>query len=439
MTPMDDTEFDARVAARSLVVGVVGLGYVGLPLAVAHAESGFTVVGFDIDAERTDALNTGRSHIEDIADERLAAQVSAGRFAASADRSVLDRADVVFICVPTPSDRHQTPDLSYVRAALTSVAASLRPGKLVILQSTTYPGTTTEVGAPALEAAGLRAGVDFHLAFSPERVDPGNAEWTVATTPKVVGGLTPECGRRAALVLESLMRAPEVRQVSTPAAAEMAKLLENTYRAVNIALVNELAQLCHRMGIDVWEVVDAAATKPFGFEAFRPGIGPGGHCIPVDPQYLSWKAREFDFRTEFIDLAADTNQGMADYVLGRIRVFADRHGLALAGARVLCLGAAFKAGVSDIRNSRAIRVMELLVQADARIEFADPLVDELEVSSERHKAVAIGPAMAAGFDLVVVLVAHAQWAELRSLPDTALVFDAVGAIEARGHPAYERL
>ena len=242
----------------------------------------------------------------------------------------------------------------------------------------------------------------------------------MATTPKVVGGLTPECGRRAALVLESLMRTPEVRQVSTPAAAEMAKLLENTYRAVNIALVNELAQLCHRMGIDVWEVIDAAATKPFGFEAFRPGIGPGGHCIPVDPQYLSWKAREFDFRTEFIDLAADTNQGMADYVLGRIRAFADRQGVALAGARVLCLGAAFKAGVSDIRNSRAIRVMELLVQAGARVEFADPLVDELEVSSERHKAVAIGPAMAAGFDLVVVLVAHPQWAELRALPDTAL-------------------
>ena len=229
-----------------------------------------------------------------------------------------------------------------------------------------------------------------------------------------------------------------MRQVSTPAAAEMAKLLENTYRAVNIALVNELAQLCHRMGIDVWEVIDAAATKPFGFEAFRPGIGPGGHCIPVDPQYLSWKAREFDFRTEFIDLAADTNLTMADYVLGRIRAFADRQGVALAGARVLCLGVAFKPGVSDTRNSSAIRVMELLVQAGARVEFADPHVAELEMRASAARR-SRGPTMADGFDLVVVLVAHPSGRRSSGLPDTALVFDAVGAIEARGHPAYERL
>ena len=327
-----------------------------------------------------------------------------------------------------------------MRAALTSVARVLRPGVLVILQSTTYPGTTVEVCRPELEASGLTAGVDFHLAFSPERVDPGNARWTVATTPKVVGGLTAECGRRASVVLESFMDAPGlVRQVSTPHAAEMAKLLENTYRAVNIALVNELAQLCHRMGIDVWEVIDAAATKPFGFEAFRPGIGPGGHCIPVDPQYLSWKAREFDFRTEFIDLAADTNLTMADYVLGRIRAFADRQGVALAGARVLCLGVAFKPGVSDTRNSRAIRVIELLLQAGAHVEFADPHVAELEIEGQRRKAVAASPTMANGFDLVVVLVAHPEWKALEGLSDAAPVFDAVGAIEARGHPAYERL
>ncbi len=320
--------------------------------------------GFDLDAERSAALNAGISHIEDVSSERLGQHTDSGRFRAAAEPSALAAADVIFICVPTPADRHQTPDLSYVRAALTSVARVLRPGVLVILQSTTYPGTTVEVCRPELEASGLTAGVDFNLAFSPERVDPGNARWTVATTPKVVGGLTAECGRRASVVLESFMDVPGlVRQVSTPHAAEMAKLLENTYRAVNIALVNELAQLCHRMGIDVWEVIDAAATKPFGFEAFRPGIGPGGHCIPVDPQYLSWKAREFDFRTEFIDLAADTNLTMADYVVGRIRAFADRQGVPLAGARVLCLGVAFKPGVSDTRNSRAIRVIELLLQA----------------------------------------------------------------------------
>jgi UDP-N-acetyl-D-glucosamine dehydrogenase len=433
-------DFYDRVERRELVVGVVGLGYVGLPLALAHAEVGFTVVGFDVDVERCADLNEGRSPIEDIADTRLAKVVSAGRFRAAADVASLEGVDVVFICVPTPADRHQTPDLSYVHAALTSVAEVLRSGVLVILQSTTYPGTTTEVCRPALEATGLRAGIDFHLAFSPERVDPGNSEWTVATTPKVVGGVTEECGRRAAAVLGTLMASPGgVRQVSTPAAAEMAKLLENTYRNVNIALVNELAQLCHRMGIDVWEVIDAAATKPFGFEAFRPGVGPGGHCIPVDPQYLSWKAREFDFRTEFIDLAADTNQGMADYVVGRMRAFADRRGFALAGARVLCLGVAFKPGVSDTRNSRAIRVAELLAQAGAHVEFADPRVDELDVAGEPRKAVPIGPSMADGFDLVAVLVAHPEWSALEGLCDVASVFDAVGGIEGRGHPAYERL
>jgi len=434
------TDFDARLEARDLGIGVVGLGYVGLPLALAHAEAGFRVVGFDVDAERCDALNAGHSHIEDVAHSRLAQAVDRERFRASSDPSSLSEADVVFICVPTPYDRHQTPDLSYVRAALTSVSTVLQPGALVILQSTTYPGTTVEVCKPILESTGLRAGVDFHLAFSPERVDPGNTEWTVATTPKVVGGLTEECGRRAARVLESLMITPgQVHQVSTPAAAEMAKLLENTYRAVNIALVNELAQLCHRMGIDVWEVIDAAATKPFGFEAFFPGIGPGGHCIPVDPQYLSWKAREFDFRTEFIDLAADTNQGMADYIVGRVRAFVDRLGIALAGARVLCLGAAFKPGVADIRNSRAIRVMELLMQAGAHVDYADPRVDELELGGERRKSIAIGSSMGDGFDLVVVLVAHPELRGLESLADSVPVFDAVGALEARGHVAYERL
>ena len=433
-------EFDALVTSRGLTVGVVGLGYVGLPLALAAADAGFPVLGFDLDAERAAALNRGISHIEDISSERLSRHTESSRFRAAAEPSALGGADVIFICVPTPADKHQTPDLSYVRAALRSVAGVLRPGVLVILQSTTYPGTTVEVCRPELEASGLTAGVDFHLAFSPERVDPGNARWTVATTPKVVGGLTPECGRRASLVLESFMDTPGlVRQVSTPNAAEMAKLLENTYRAVNIALVNELAQLCNRMGIDVWEVIDAAATKPFGFEAFRPGVGPGGHCIPVDPQYLSWKAREFDFRTEFIDLAADTNLTMADYVVGRIRAFADRQGVALAGARLLCLGAAFKPGVSDTRNSRAIRVIELLAQAGAQVEFADPRVAELEIDGQRRKAVAVGPAMAEGFDLVVVLVSHPEWRALERLCETAPVFDAAGVIEARGHPAYERL
>jgi len=421
-------DFRTRVNERDLTVGVVGLGYVGLPLAVSYAESGFRAIGFDIDPERAEALNRGHSHIDDVTSERVAAVVAAERFVATAASEELGAADIIFICVPTPFDKAKTPDLSYVRAATHTVAQVLQPGMLVILQSTTFPGTTTEIVKPVLEERGLRAGVDFHLAFSPERVDPGNTTWTVHNTPKVVGGLTDACTERARMLLEAVMDGPSlVKVVGSPAAAEMSKLLENTYRAVNVALVNELAMLAHEMGIDVWEVIDAAASKPFGFEAFYPGIGPGGHCIPVDPHYLSWKAREFDFQTKFIEVAADVNAGMARYVVSRVHQVMNRRGQTLNGAKVLCLGAAFKPGVSDVRNSRAIRVMELLEDSGAQVEYTDAHVPTLTLGGRERKSFPLADAARAGFDLAIVLVAEAEW-PLDELDEAGIpVFDAVNA------------
>jgi len=426
-------DFAARCAARDVVVGVVGLGYVGLPLAISYAESGFRVIGFDVNPELAAALNGGTSHIDDVSSERVESVLAADRFEVSATPARLADADVVFICVPTPFDQAKTPDLSSVRAATHTLAEVLHPGMLVILQSTTYPGTTTEIVQPVLEERGLRAGVDFHLAFSPERVDPGNPKWTVHNTPKVVGGLTPACTERARVLLEAVMDDPGlVKPVRSPAAAEMAKLLENTYRAVNIALVNELAMLAREMDIDVWEVIDAAGTKPFGFEVFYPGIGPGGHCIPVDPHYLSWKAREFDFQTKFIEVAADVNVGMARYVVTRLHELMNRHGRTLHGAKVLCLGVAFKPGVSDVRNSRAIRVMELLEAAGAEVDYADARVPTVTLPGGEKKSIPLPDIVHRQVDLAVVLVGGADW-PLDELDDAGvLVFDAVNAGGGRG-------
>jgi UDP-N-acetyl-D-glucosamine dehydrogenase len=437
---MTDDSFANRVAARELTIGVVGLGYVGLPLAIGYAEAGFRTVGFDIDHELADALNAGRSHIDDVPSRRVTRAVRDRRFSASADPSALDVADVVFVCVPTPFDKAKTPDLSFVRSATETVATVLRSGMLVILQSTTYPGTTVDTVQPNLEASGLQAGKDFHLAFSPERVDPGNETWSVHNTPKVVGGVTPEGADRARLVLEAVMDEPGmVRVVSSPGTAEMAKLLENTYRAVNIALVNELTMLAHEMHIDIWEVIDAAATKPFGFQAFYPGVGPGGHCIPVDPYFLSWRAREFDFFTKFIELAADTNLSMAQYVVRRIDEFANRLELRLRGLRVLCLGAAFKSGVSDTRNARSIRVMGLLDAAGALVDFSDPKVPHITLPSGERKAVPLDRDSWNDFDLVVILVKDPNW-PLEDFEDADIpLFDAVNAAGRPRRDRHERL
>ena len=425
---MNSHTFEERVAQRSHSVAVVGLGYVGLPLAVAFAEAGYPTLGFDVSQTAVKGLNAGVSHIDDVVSSRVASIVASGTFRASTDAAILADADVVFICVPTPFDKAKTPDLSYVQAATEAVADHLQHGTLVILQSTTYPGTTTEFVKPILERKGLQAGVDFHLAFSPERVDPGNTQWGIGNTPKVVGGLTDECTRRSVLILETLMTNSNlVHAVKSPAIAEMCKLLENTYRAVNIAFVNELAQICHEMQIDVWDVINAASTKPFGFQAFYPGIGPGGHCIPVDPHYLAWKAREFEFNTRFIELAADINSQMANYVVWRIQDMLNRAGKSLNGATVLCLGAAFKAGVSDVRNSRAIHVMELLMKQGAQIEYCDPHVPSVKIGASVMQSLEVSALAKSKFDAVAVLVGSSSW-PIGELEKTGKpIFDAVNA------------
>jgi len=425
---MEAVQFVERVARRDLVVGVVGLGYVGLPLAVSFGEAGFSTVGLDVSPTVVALLNRGESHIDDVASTRVAMLRHDGRFAATVEPTALGTCDVVFICVPTPFDKAKTPDLTYVKVATETVARVLKAGMLVVLQSTTYPGTTTEFVKPILESSGLVAGRDFHLAFSPERVDPGNAVWGIRNTPKVVGGLSEACTARSSALLAALMDAPDlVHCVESPAVAEMAKLLENTYRAVNIALVNELAQVCHEMGIDVWSVIDAARTKPFGFQAFYPGIGPGGHCIPVDPHYLAWKAREFDFHTRFIELAADINSQMATYVVRRLQDQLNRHGMTIRGSTILCLGAAFKAGVRDVRNSRAIHVMELLQRRGASIAYCDPHVSSIVVSNQQLESVDLANLASVPFDAAIVLVSSPEWPlvdlERRGKP----VFDAVNA------------
>jgi UDP-N-acetyl-D-glucosamine dehydrogenase len=435
---MADPHFADRVEARQSVVAIVGLGYVGLPLAMASAQAGFRTLGLDVDAGRVEALRGGMSHVDDVSDADLAA---AGGFEPTTDAAKLEEADVIFLCVPTPFDATKTPDLSFVRAAGATVAGALRPGVLVILQSTTYPGTTVEVLQPILEAgSGLRAGTDFHLSYSPERVDPANTEWTLANTPKICGGVTAECADATRVVLEAMIGAPGlVTIVPSPAVAELAKLAENTYRAVNIAYVNELAMLAHEMGIDIWDVLDAAATKPFGYQSFLPGIGPGGQCIPVNPYYLSWRAREYDFHTSFIELAGDINLRMASYVMHRIHSFTNRVGRPLGGARVLCLGAAFKAGVSDVRNSRAVRVMDLLEHEGAHVDFCDPLVSELSIGGVARKAVPLDGLTFDDVDLVIVLVRNPAWPVETVLASGVPVFDAVNALGVPNGPQHERL
>jgi UDP-N-acetyl-D-glucosamine dehydrogenase len=416
-----------RLASREATVGVIGLGYVGLPLAISFAEVGYKVFGFDVSDAVVTGLNAGRSHIDDVTPARVAPLVARSAFRATSSVADIADCDAVFICVPTPFDKAKTPDLSYVESATRTVAKVLRKGMLVILQSTTYPGTTTEFVRPILEEQGLRAGVDFHLAFSPERVDPGNTKWNVRNTPKVVGGLTPTCTNLAKALLLSLMDDPSlVRTVESPDVAEMAKLLENTYRAVNIALVNELAMLCHEMGIDVWSVIDAAATKPFGFQAFYPGIGPGGHCIPVDPFYLAWKAREFDFQTRFIELAADVNDAMANYAIMRMQDVLNERSISLRGAKVLCLGAAFKSGVSDVRNSRAIHVMELLRARGAVVSYCDPHVPSVRLGTETLQSISRDDVAKSDANLVAVLVGG-NWPLAELEARGVAVFDAVNA------------
>src|SRR5215212_9134149 len=394
---------------------VVGAGYVGVPLAYRLAEAGRSVLLVDISEELVAALNRGESHIGDVPSEQLAPLVHERRIRATTDYNDLRHVDAILIALPTPLSKQREPDLSIVIAAAEQIGARLRNGHLVILESTTYPRTTREVIQPILERTGLKAGRDFHLAFSPERVDPGNERWTTKNVPKVVGGVTPACTERAAQLYEGAV--DTVHRVSTPEAAELTKLLENIFRSVNIALVNELAQLCERMDIDVWEVVEAAATKPFGFMSFQPGPGLGGHCIPIDPFYLTWKAREYDFYTEFIELAGEVNNNMP-YFCRSVISQALNHGAqkSLKGSRLLVLGVAYKADIGDMRESPALKLVELLRAAGSAIAYHDPHVPDLPELG--LSSVALEPD---AYDCVVIVTAHSSIDYAQIVKDARLV------------------
>src|SRR3954469_13635393 len=364
-----------KIESKQAKLGVIGLGYVGLPLAVEFARAGFGVVGYDVDERKVSELMAGRSYIPDVPSEHLAEVVKSGKFVATTDPKRLSDVDIIDICVPTPLRKTKDPDMTYVVQAVEATAAILRKGQLIILESTTYPGTTGEVVQPVLAAKGFKPGVDFYLAFSPERVDPGNPHYQTKNIPKVVGGINEDSTRAAVAFYGQVM--DKVIPVSSPSVAEMVKLLENTFRAVNIGLVNELALMCHRMGLDVWEVIDAAKTKPFGFMPFYPGPGLGGHCIPIDPFYLSWKARETGFECRFIELAGHINSSMPEFVVSRISEALNSQKKAINGSRIHVFGVAYKKDVSDLRESPALDVIELLQRRGAIITYSDPYVPQL--------------------------------------------------------------
>jgi UDP-N-acetyl-D-glucosamine dehydrogenase len=415
-----------------MTVGIIGLGYVGLPLGVAFAETGTSVIGVDVAFERIKALRQGESHIEDVPAEQLAPLKELMSF--DTDYGALRDADAILVCVPTPLTPQREPDLGPLLSAISSLAKVLREGQLVVLESTTYPGTTREQLVPALEASGLKAGEDFNLAFSPERVDPGSENWTIQNTPKIVGGYTAACGDRAEEVYGTICES--VVRVSTPEAAELAKLLENIFRSVNIALVNEMAILSHRMGIDIWEVIGAAATKPFGFMRFDPGPGMGGHCLPVDPFYLSWKAREYDFQTEFIELAGKVNQAQPYFCEQLVIETLNEAKRPVKGAKILILGVSYKPGVGDMRESPALKLIDLLNRHGAKISYYDQYVGDLPDLATRADDL---DSAVAGADLVVIVTAHPEIDHERVAREAALTLDLRGVTRGVDQSSVARL
>ncbi len=425
-----------KLKDRTATIGVIGLGYVGLPLAVACARAGFNAIGFDIDDAKTKALNSGQSYIEAVASEELSGHVAEARFTATTEFADLKLCDAVVVCVPTPLSKQREPDLSYVTRTAQQIVLHLKPGQLVVLESTTYPGTTLEVLKPLLETGGLRSGVDFWIGFSPEREDPGNERYNTTSIPKVIAG----DGEQASELMEALYGAvvETVVPVSTPSVAEAVKITENVFRAVNIALVNELKVIYDAMGIDVWEVIDAASTKPFGYMPFYPGPGLGGHCIPIDPFYLTWKSREYDLPTRFIELAGEINVAMPKYVVGRLRDEIDeQQSVALGAARVLVLGLAYKKNVSDIRESPSFALIELLERRGSKVDFHDPHVDEIPMTREHsdlagRKSTELTAEQVAKYNAVLVSTDH-DGIDYRLVAENAkLVVDTRNAFARRG-------
>jgi UDP-N-acetyl-D-glucosamine dehydrogenase len=413
-----------KAERRQLLFGIVGLGYVGLPLAVELAQAGYRVLGFDVNPGVVDGLNAGRSHVKDVTDAQLQKQCE--RFSATTDMTRLSEPDAVSICVPTPLSKFKDPDVSFIVAATEAVKKRLRRGQAIILESTTYPGTTREIMLPALESTGLKVGQDFFLAFSPERVDPGNARYGTRNTPKVVGGITADCRRVAVALYQPAIE--KLVPVSTTEAAELVKLLENTFRSVNIGLVNEMAIVCDKLGVDVWEVIDAAATKPFGFMKFLPGPGLGGHCIPIDPHYLAWKMRGLNYKTRFIDLAGELNTEMPLFWVRKLAEALNGQGKAVRGASVLVLGVAYKRDIEDIRESPALDIIRLLEGQGAKVTYFDPHVPRFREDGREFRSVELTPQVIAAADCVMIVTDHTA-VDYRMIKRTAnLVVDTRNAL-----------
>ena len=414
-----------------MTFGVIGLGYVGLPLCVEAAESGaLKVIGFDVNKQVVEGVNSGCSHIQDLTDDQVGSLRKRGLIEATCDMSRLAECDAISICVPTPLSKTRDPDVSYISAASDAVAATLRPGQLIVLESTTYPGTTREVLKPRLESTGLVAGKDFHLCFSPERVDPGNKTWTTSNTPKVIGGLTEACGDVGQSFYEKFI--DKLVRVSSLEAAELTKILENTFRAVNIGLVNEIALIADRLGVDVWETIEAAATKPFGFMKFSPGPGLGGHCIPVDPHYLSWKMRTLNYKTRFIDLASEINSEMPFFVVDKVREVLNRNRQPLNGSGILLLGIAYKKDINDVRESPALDVMQLLRQDGADVRYHDPYVSKLSWEGVEFYSEQLTDELLSWADCVVILTDHSDFDYSRIVDQAKALIDTRHAASGAG-------
>ena len=428
-----------QLQTRTAKVAILGLGYVGLPLAVVFAEAGFEVIGIDPIAEKVEMLNRGDSYIIDVPTETVKRLVRLGKLSATTDFKALQQAQAVSICVPTPLSKFGDPDLSFIASAVESVTQNIHPGMVIVLESSTYPGTTREMVLPKLEQSGLKAGLDFYLAFSPERVDPGRTDWTTINTPKVVGGITANCCEVATAWYAQALQ--KVVTVSSAEVAEMAKLLENTFRMINIGLVNELAIMCDRLGVDVWEVIDAAATKPFGFMKFTPGPGLGGHCIPIDPLYLSWKLKSLNYTARFIELASEINANMPRFAVGKVQDALNDQGKALRGANVLVLGAAYKPDIDDLRESPALDVIGLLQKKGALVSYHDPYIPHLHHDTIQLDSVSDLMAAVRSVDCVVIVTNHSAYDYTTILEAASLIVDTRNALGDRGrnHPKVVRL
>lgn len=398
-----------KIKNKTAKTSVVGLGYVGLPLAAQHATAGYITTGFDLSAPKVDMINRGENYIKDIEDQHLKDLVNEGRLKATTDFSQIANMDFVAICVPSPLDKHEQPDMSYIEGASALIGKNLKSGTLVVLESTTYPGTTEEVVKPILEKeSGLKCGKDFYLGFSPERVDPGNAVYKTANTPKVIGGISEDATDVMEAMYKSVL-ATDVHRVSSPAVAEMEKILENTYRNINIGLVNEMAILCNKMGINIWEVIDAAKSKPFGFQAFYPGPGLGGHCIPLDPAYLSWKAKEYLFHTSMIESSTMINDKMPEYCIDRVAKILNKFKKSLNGSKVLVMGVAYKQDIDDYRESASIKIIDLLEKSGCETDWYDPYIAEYVDKGVKHTGIAaIDPDVIASYDIIVITTAHTK-------------------------------